>query len=118
MGDLEPSEAEVLASCAEALADGVEAYLPSWVVGSVERIIAAWSGSVPPDVAEAAEEAARRASADVVPRVRALLAADVDEQRTTPLALVRRAVVYPTEVLRVAGVPPRGAGPLRREGIS
>ncbi len=31
---------------------------------------------------------------------------DIDEQRTTPLALIRGAVRYPTEVLRAAGVPP------------
>jgi hypothetical protein len=35
-----------------------------------------------------------------------LLALDVDEQRVNPLALVRRAVSYPTAVLRDAGVPP------------
>ena len=36
----------------------------------------------------------------------ALLALDIDEQRTGPLALIRQAVPYPTEVLRAAGVPP------------
>ncbi|MDQ2825886.1 MAG: hypothetical protein M3Y04_02780, partial [Actinomycetota bacterium] len=34
----------------------------------------------------------------------ALLAADIDDQRTTPLALLRGAVRYPTAVLRAAGV--------------
>jgi len=37
--------------------------------------------------------------------VRALLAADIDDQRSTPLTLLRSAVRYPTEVLRAAGVP-------------
>jgi len=72
----------------------------------VERIMIAWAGSVPSAVAEAAEEAARQAGAEVVPRVRALLMSDVDEQRTTPLALVRTAVRYPTGVLQSAGVAP------------
>jgi hypothetical protein len=39
-------------------------------------------------------------------RVRTLLRTDVDEQRTTPLALLREAVPYPTAVLAAAGVPP------------
>ena len=38
--------------------------------------------------------------------MRALLAADVDEQRTTPLTLLREAVVYPAAVLREGRVPP------------
>ncbi len=37
--------------------------------------------------------------------MRALLEADIDDQRTTPLALLRTAVRYPTEVLWAAGVP-------------
>ena len=40
--------------------------------------------------------------------VRALLALDIDEQRSTPLSLLREAVRYPTEVLRRAGVEPVG----------
>lgn len=43
--------------------------------------------------------------ADVVPRMRALLEADIDRQPTNPLSLLRGAVRYPTEVLRQAGVP-------------
>ncbi len=38
--------------------------------------------------------------------VRELLAADIDEQRTGPLALVRAAVRYPASVLSAAGVLP------------
>jgi hypothetical protein len=38
--------------------------------------------------------------------VRALLASDIDDQRTGPLAVVRGAVRFPTAVLEQAGVPP------------
>ena len=38
--------------------------------------------------------------------MRALLAADVDEQATTPLTIIRSAVRHPGAVLRAAGVPP------------
>src|SRR5580658_8960948 len=90
----------------EVLADAICARLPTWVVDSVERVMTAWAGSVPPEVAEAAETAASQALADVGTAVRELLSADIDDQRTTPLALLRRGVSYPTGVLREAGVPP------------
>ena len=38
--------------------------------------------------------------------MRSLLEADIDEQATTPLAIVRGAVRFPTDVLRQAGVAP------------
>jgi len=89
------------------LADGIEAALPRWVVESVARIMTAWEGVVPPLVAEAASAAGLQAAAEVTPVVRALLAADIDEQRSTPLAIVRStALRYPTSILQAAGVPP------------
>jgi hypothetical protein len=96
-----------LAGYAAALADGVEAALPGWVERSVERVHVAQTMRRPPqDVREAAAAAAVAAAADVGGRVRALLALDIDEQPTGPLAIVRQAVPYPTEVLRAAGVDP------------
>lgn len=97
-----------------ALADAVVGVLPAWVERSVDRLVEAWTGS-PPDatVRAAAEEAARRAAAEVGASVRALVEADVDAQRTTPLALLRGAVRYPTEVLRAAGVPPVERDPVQ-----
>jgi len=47
-------------------------------------------------------------------RLRVLLETDVDDQRTTPLAVVRAAVTYPTGVLAAAGVPPSDRDPLDR----
>jgi hypothetical protein len=44
--------------------------------------------------------------AEVEPRLRRLLADDVDVQRTNPLAILRSAVRFPTAVLLGAGVPP------------
>ncbi len=103
----DPADVEALARYAAALADGVVQALPGWVERSVAERHAAWSGSVPPAVAAAAHDAGRRAAADVGGRVRALLARDVDDQPTGPLALLRGAVRHPTDVLRAAGVPPR-----------
>jgi hypothetical protein len=89
------------------LAAGIEHALPRWVTGCVARIMTAWTGALPPEVAAQASAAGHQAAADVVPPVRALLAADIDEQRTTPLAIIRStALRYPTSVLQAAGVPP------------
>ena len=91
---------------ATALADAVDDALPRWVERSVRRLMMAWRGEADPDVMAAASDAGRRARAEVGPRVRELLEVDVDAQATTPLAILRGAVRYPTAVLRGAGVPP------------
>jgi hypothetical protein len=91
---------------AQALASAIEAALPGWVERSVEHIMRAWRGEIPRDVADAAAAAGRQAQVETGAAIRALLAADIDDQRTTPLALLRQAVKYPTEVLQQAGVPP------------
>ncbi len=95
-----------LAVHARALADGIEAALPGWVERCVDRVHRAWAGPPPPPVVDAARAAGAAAGHDVGPRVRALLLADIDAQRTGPLALIRAAVRYPTAVLEAAGVPP------------
>jgi len=66
-----------------------------------------------PELAEAARAAGRRAAEEVGAQMRALVEADIDEQRTTPLSLLRAAVRYPTEVLRAAGVPPVDRDPIQ-----
>jgi hypothetical protein len=91
---------------AAALADAIDAALPIWVVRCVNRMMVAWAGAVPRDVEAAATRAGARAAGEVGPDVRALLAADIDDQRSTPLAMLRAAVSYPTLVLEAAGVPP------------
>lgn len=91
---------------ARALADGIEAALPRWVEGAVARVMTAWAGSISSDVRRAARTAGRRAQIEVGPLVRSLLEADIDDQTTTPLAVLRGAAVrYPTAVLSQAGVP-------------
>ena len=78
------------------------------------RIVVAWTGGAPdPGTAEAAREAGRRAASEVGAEVRALLAADIDDQWTTPLSLLRAAVRYPTAVLQAAGVPAVERDPFR-----
>ena len=95
----EPDPEGQLRDYAEALARGVERALPVWVVRSVERV----SSAIAP---EAVNDAAAQAKAEVGGAVRRLLETDIDQQTTTPLALLRSAVRFPTEVLKEAGVAP------------
>ena len=88
---------------AKTLADAIDAALPGWVVRSVERV--ATAAGRPVDAAVTAE-AGERARTEAGAKVRQLLEADIDEQRTTPLSILRDAIRYPSAVLRDAGVPP------------
>jgi hypothetical protein len=102
----ETSDDEQLRAYGAALADGVVAALPGWVERSVERLVVAYRGALDDDTRAAASAAGEQAALEVGPPLRRLLEQDVDDQRVNPLAIVRSAVRYPTEVLRVAGVPP------------
>ncbi|MBX3284962.1 MAG: hypothetical protein KF703_06430 [Actinobacteria bacterium] len=105
MADPNDDEAR-LAELAAVLADAVDAAIGPWVVRSVAAVADAWRPGLAPQLVPAATEAGRRAVGDVGARVRALLEADVDQQATGPLAVLRDAVRYPTAVLAEAGVPP------------
>jgi len=89
-----------------ALADGLCDALPGWVERSVERMLVAYHGTLDAGAMAAAHESGAKAAGEIGPRIRALLDADIDEQRANPLSIVREAVHYPTDVLRAAGVPP------------
>jgi hypothetical protein len=100
------TDLEALATFAAALADGIDEALGPWVVRSVRTVYAAQLGAATPaDVLADADLAAIAANAEISPRIRELLAKDIDEQRTGPLAILRSAVRFPTEVLVAAGVP-------------
>jgi hypothetical protein len=98
-------EAE-LARYASALADRIDVVIPRWVLRCIERRVGEANRTVDDDLHRRATDAGERAGAEISPKVRALLDQDVDEQRTNPLAIIRSAVRYPTEVLAEAGVPP------------
>jgi hypothetical protein len=91
---------------AEVLAEAVDRVLAQWVERSVARIMMAYQGSVPAEVRAAAADAGRAARSEVGAELRELLARDIDDQRTNPLAVLRGAVRFPTAALRAAGVPP------------
>lgn len=95
----------VLADAARELLSTAPVAVRAWVLRVIrERCTAA--GVDPAEVAPAAERAAEEAAGEVASRLRPLLAADPEAQPTTPLAILRAAVVHPTRVLADAGVTP------------
>jgi hypothetical protein len=110
----EPDPDEVLTDLGTELADRVSAAVPGWVLRCVEELLPA-SDPGRDRIMARAQEAGLRAGREVAEELRVLLAADVDAQRSTPLAVVRRAVAYPTAVLEEAHVPPRARDPFVSE---
>lgn len=88
-----------MAAASQALVEAVDAALPAWVAAAVYRVAG-------PGHDDESRRAGKQARNEVLPRLRALLETDVDEQRDTPLAILRDAVRFPTAVLRDAGVAP------------
>ena len=100
---------ELLREAADAIVAGVTRELAGWVERSVAHILDAW-GRTPPDARVRAERdalvAGRVATERVTAELSALFALDPDDQRATPLELVRSAYREPTAVLASVGVPP------------
>ena len=99
--DLRTAE-QRLAEGARLLSEGIGRALSGWVVSAVESRLS----ELDSEVRQAAEAAGAAAAAEVGAEVAQLLAADIDDQPENPLAVLRRAVSYPTEVLRAAGAAP------------
>ena len=94
-----------LARYAAELADAVDAALASWVRRTVTDRCAQSGTGWTPELSATTDQAAGMCVTVVGAEVRALLEQDLDDQRTTPLTLLRGAVRYPTSVLAGAGVP-------------
>jgi hypothetical protein len=94
-----------LAAIAAELADRVEDAVPGWIEELVLTRVREWSGHVSAEVAAEAVVAAEAARAEVVPRMRRLLEADIDDQAANPLELLRRATRHAHDALARIGVP-------------
>lgn len=91
----------VLTAAGAVLADAVDAATEHWIASCVTARLGRPLGD-PERAAIAA--GATTARAEEVVRLRQLLALDLDAQWTNPLAILRALVVYPTAILRDAGV--------------
>jgi hypothetical protein len=102
----DPEDLDALARYSDDLLAAVQVALPGWVQRVVATRWEQWhGGEPPPELVDAAMDAAAQASEAVVPALRELLATDVAEQATNPLSIVRGAVVFPTRVLASTGMP-------------
>lgn len=102
----DPDDAAALASHAAALADGIERAIPGWIDRSVRRVLADQGLAVDDAIAARIADAGRAARDAGAPRVRTLLATDVDAQAGNPLAVLRSLVPHATGVLASAGARP------------
>ncbi len=93
------ADLESIAPYATALADALVIALPGWVARSV-------NARAPMATDAQISDAAERAIALVEPDLRALLAADIDDQETTPLTVARRAVGPVAALLSELAVEP------------
>jgi|GEM_PF-127766 len=90
-----------LADYAQALVAAVDAELDGWVRRSIAQRAPTDAAAAEIERVTATATAATRAH--VVPRVQVLLAADIAEQRTGPLDLLRSSVHFATEALHELG---------------
>jgi len=81
------------------LVEAVAAALPGWVQRSLLR-------RAPEAPDEVISAVTAEVEADVLPQLRRLLSLDVDEQRQSPLAVVRTAAATLGGALAALGVPP------------
>ncbi len=88
-----------------ALLDAVRSALPGWVQRSVISVATAYGIAAELAAAEA-RSAAADATDEVLGRLAVLFAQDIDDQRTSPLSVVRGAVPHATGALNRLGVPP------------
>jgi hypothetical protein len=112
----DPDDAAAMRRHADALADAMAAAIPEWIE-SLVLTRAAEAGVDPARAAEEATVAATAALADGEPRLRVLLAADIDAQTSTPLAVVRSLVRHPNESLDRLGVPPNPRADFDRQAF-
>lgn len=106
MSDTNRDPDRALAAAAAELIAGLDRSVAAWAARQVEMRAAHAGLEVHGRVREVAARAGRATHAEVMPRLRALLEADVDQQRGNPLALLRAAVGPATAALRELGVPP------------
>lgn len=104
---------EKLAEYGRSLAEAIDQALPQWIANAVDS---RHVGARPIGLTEKIDETGQRAVDEIGAKIRGLLSADIDEQWTTPLSLLRSAVAYPTAILQDLAVLPaaRDAEAIRR----
>jgi len=88
------------------LIDAVQPVVPRWLERCVVQTSIRQTGACPPPLRGIAASMAADASSEILRRLDALLALDVDAQTTNPLSVLRWGVRFPTDVLAAHSIPP------------
>ncbi len=108
MTGAEAAAVERLHTLGETIVSGVARAIPVWVIAQVRRVVDAWDrldGTERTQAEAEAVTAGAAASARVTSELRALITLDPEDQRATPLEIVRTATREPTAVLQQLGIP-------------
>ncbi|MGB3412359.1 MAG: hypothetical protein WBA45_14320 [Microthrixaceae bacterium] len=97
---------ELFRKYSQELADAIDAQIEGWVTRSIRRRCAVAGVDVTGQLEALVNDAARKCRAEVSTRMNSLLSADIDDQRTTPLAIIRASIHHAADVLSIAGVRP------------
>ncbi len=101
------SDDELFAEAGERLLADVSIAFEPWFVRVVSSVLGDWrQGPLNDEETGAIAEAAAAAAAEALPRLAELVRADVDQQWTTPLQIVRAATKFGNAVLAGYDVPP------------
>ena len=92
-------------SASKDLIDAVDQVANDWLVRIATNVCRNHFGPVPEELTSSIQTAAHEGRAWIVMQLREVLGADVDAQAGNPLQILRRAVGFPTAVLKSAGVP-------------
>lgn len=87
------------------LIDAVRPVVPRWLERCVVQTALRETGGCRPELRADAASMAPAAAVEILGRLDALLALDVDAQTTNPLSILRWGVRFPTEVLSAHSVP-------------
>ena len=88
------------------LAQELEKALPIWVEACVRRAYEASGGEWQQQIADETLSAGARCARALTQELSEILTADVEQQITNPMSVLRKAAMYPTEVLLRHETPP------------
>ena len=95
-----------LARYSDELVRAIESSIGDWVESRVQTVLLAQHRRIDEPTAALIAAVRHDATSEVLSELRAVLALDIDEQRTNPLSILRAAVRYPTRVLRAVAAQP------------
>lgn len=101
----DPADEARFVAISDALLAQLDAVVPGWIAGLVVDRVRGAGREVTTEVAVMSQEAGEAAHDEVMPALRALLDADVDDQAANPLSLLRAVTGHATATLAGLGVP-------------